>query len=246
MVSLLEFTCSAGRKFPVEVRRRKGTRHLRLRLNVHNCIVVSMPWHGSDRSCLKFIDQNRQWLERQINAAPEVISVREWLQQSPWLTAAGRSFAVTIKEAFHTRRAYYRIEAEEAGIGLHLPVQSEGDALSALVRKFARESLAGRVAEQAERFGLNLSKVSVRDQSSRWGSCSSRKTISINWRLVLIPPRLQDYVICHELAHLTEMNHSRRFWNLLESYDPDRREHELELDARTPQIMRVRAVGVDG
>jgi predicted metal-dependent hydrolase len=240
MVSLLEFTCSAGRKFPVEVRRRKGTRHLRLRLNVRNHIVVSMPWHGSDRSCLKFIDQNRQWLERQINAAPRIISVREWLHHSPWLTAAGWTFAVTINEMSNTHRSHYRIVPEAACIGLHLPVGSDDAALYALLRKFARESLAGYTAAEAKRLGLNCSKVSVRDQSSRWGSCSSKQTISLNWRLVLLPPRLQNYVILHELAHLREMNHSRRFWNLLERYDPDRRAHEQELDTLTAEIMRVR------
>lgn len=242
---MLELTSSEGRKFPVDVRRRRGIRHMRLRFTVRNRIVVSMPWHGSDRTCLKFIDQNRQWLERQIDAAPKMISIREWLSQSPKLSVEGHSFAVTIL-ASSNRRSSYHVEEDAARIELRLPVGAGDEALALLVRKFAKESLSRHAAELAKPLGLGLAKVSVRDQCSRWGSCSSRRTISLNWRLVLIQPRLQDYVIYHELAHLTEMNHSRRFWNLLERYDPNRRKHEVELDALTSAVMRVRADGIDG
>lgn len=240
----MEFTSSAGRSFPVEVRRRKGARHMRLRLSVKNRIVVSLPWHGSDRSCLKFIDQNRRWLERQIETAPELTGIRRWLSHSPRLSARGRSFAVSIEQT-PRGRAHYRVEEEAARIDLHLPLEAGDESLHRLVRQFAKEALSARAAEQAARLGLDLARLTVRDQSSRWGSCSSKRAISLNWRLVLIPAELQDYVILHELAHLTEMNHSRRFWDLLERYDPERRRHEAELDALSPRIMRVGAVGLE-
>lgn len=239
MVSRLEFTSSAGRRFPVELRRRKGTRHLRLSLNVRNQIVVSLPWHCSDRACFKFIEQNRKWLEQQIHAAPEVIRLREWLRHSPWLSAGGERLAISM-EGSSSVRADYRIDREAACVRLTLPERAEGSALYELVRKFAKAALSNRAAEQAKGLGLSYRRLSVRDQSSRWGSCSSKRTISLNWRLVLIEPHLQDYIILHELAHLTEMNHSRRFWALLEVYDPQRVAHEAELNALTPRIMRVR------
>jgi len=79
----------------------------------------------------------------------------------------------------------------------------------------------------------------VRDQATRWASCSARGAISLNWRLVLILPELQDSIMLHELAHLTEMNHSSRFWALLDQYDPNRRAHEAALNAITAEVMRV-------
>jgi len=239
MVSRLEFTSSTGHKLPVELRRRKGTRHMRLSLNVRNQIVVSLPWHCSDRACQKFIDQNRDWLERQIHAAPEVIRLREWLRQSPWLSAGGERLAVRM-EGSPSARADYRIDREAACVRLYLPDRAGEPTLYDLVRKFAKTALSKRAAEQARGLGLNYRGLSVRDQSSRWGSCSSKRTISLNWRLVLIEPHLQDYIILHELAHLSEMNHSKRFWALLDRYDPQRVAHEAELDALTPRIMRVR------
>ncbi|PXA04760.1 hypothetical protein DDZ13_06210 [Coraliomargarita sinensis] len=234
-----EFISSSGRVLSVAVRRRKGTRHMRLSIDLHNQIVASLPWHCSDRACQKFIDQNRNWLEKQINAAPEVSGLREWLKQSPRLSAGGRSLAVSMHLS-STARAHYRINVQGSCIEFYLPDGSGEVTRYNLVLQFAKAALSDRAAELASRIGVTYRRLSVRNQSSRWGSCSSRGTISLNWRLVLIEPRLQDYVIYHEFAHLTEMNHSRRFWTLLDRYDPQREEHEKELDALTPKIMRVR------
>jgi predicted metal-dependent hydrolase len=95
------------------------------------------------------------------------------------------------------------------------------------------------VAYHAKRFGLSYSVLSVRDQSSRWGSCSARRGISLNWRLILLQPELQDYIILHELAHLTEMNHGKGFWALLDIYDPNRITHEANIDKTSAELMRV-------
>jgi predicted metal-dependent hydrolase len=238
-VSRSEFTSLSGQTLPLVLRRGKGTRHMRLSVNVRNEVVVSLPWHCSDKACQNFIEQNRKWLERQINAAPRVIGIAEWLRQSPWLSAGGERLEVGLKRAVGSR-ARYRIEREAARIELHLPAGVGEAAVYELVRKFAREVLVVRVAELAKELGLNFNGLSVRDQSSRWGSCSSKGTVSLNWRLVLLPPHLQDYIIYHELAHLTEMNHSKKFWRLLETYDPQRVAHERELDRLTPRLLRVR------
>lgn len=239
-MSLPEFISASGRKVPVELRRRKGTRHLRLSYTLENCIVVSKPWHCSERACLKFIEQNRDWVEGQISAAPEVVGVGEWFEQSPWLSAAGLRLRVAMQLS-GSRRAYCQIDEEEAKIGIHMPHGADDEMLQKLVRKFAKEALSERATELAKRHGLKFGGLSVRNQSSRWGSCSSKRMISLNWRLILADPSLQDYVILHELAHLTEMNHSKRFWELLDTYDPNRRKHEADLAALTPEIMRVRA-----
>ncbi len=72
-------------------------------------------------------------------------------------------------------------------------------------------------------------KVTIRDQRTRWGSCSSRGTLSFNWRLIMAPPDVMDYVVVHELCHLIEPNHSRKFWQLLAGLLPDFRQPRLWL-----------------
>lgn len=237
-VNRLEYISLGGRKLPVELRRRKGTRHLRLSLNLRNQIVLSLPWHCSERAGLTFIEQNRQWLEGQLARAPEVVGLEQWLERSPWLTAGGIRLRVSLQRR-SGRRAAYTVDHGGERVDIDLPPGATDAALDQLVRNFAKEVLFARASELAGRHDLHFSRLSVRNQSSRWGSCSSKRAISLNWRLVLIEPALQDYIILHELAHLREMNHSEKFWRLLTSYDPNREGHEAALDALTPKIMRV-------
>lgn len=223
----------------MELRRRKGTRHLRLSINMKNRIVVSVPWHCPEQVCRLFLEQHRPWLEQRLQAAPEVMGIRKWLEKCPQLSIDGHWMRVHFQVSRRIT-AHFDILPEVGEVWLCLPQSSSDPTLFALVRSIAREALSRRVKTQAARFGLDYRKLTVRDQSSRWGSCSSKRGISLNWRLILVEPELQDYVILHELAHLSEMNHSSRFWALLDHYDPLRREHEKRLDALTPRIMRVR------
>jgi predicted metal-dependent hydrolase len=85
-----------------------------------------------------------------------------------------------------------------------------------LLRKQAKEQLPSRLQVLASARGLSFQKVSIHKSRTRWGSCSSKGTISLSLYLMLLPPHLQDYVMQHELTHLLEMNHSSRFWNLLD------------------------------
>ena len=87
-------------------------------------------------------------------------------------------------------------------------------------RREARDRLEEAVTREARRLGVGFARISVRDQRSRWGSCSARGTLSFNWRLVLAPPDVLEYVVVHELLHVREPNHSRAFWALLDRHRP--------------------------
>ena len=97
------------------------------------------------------------------------------------------------------------------------------------LRRDAAQRLVARAQELAALHGLAPARISVRRQRSRWGSCSRRGTISLNWRLLHAPDLARDYVILHELMHLREHNHSPRFWSLVEAACPQRREAEAWL-----------------
>lgn len=223
---------------PLEIRRRKGTKHLKISLGYQNQIVVSVPWRCTEKVALGFVEKQRVWLEQQLAKAPQPRTVGEWLRENPYISASGDRFHVFVERTTRSR-ADYTFENSGADLILRLPETADEDGLLRLVRSFAKDALHCRVAYQAKRLGLAIPVVSVRDQSSRWGSCSSSGKLSLNWRLILLAPELQDYVILHELAHLTEMNHSKRFWALLDTYDPNRLAHEAELDRIGAELMRV-------
>lgn len=129
---------------------------------------------------------------------------------------------------------------ERHGRELKVEVRAaEESAVRRLLEGWYREQAVSLLAERmqplAQALGVEYARMTVRAQRTRWGSCSSRGSISLNWRLVLLPAKLVDYVLAHELAHLREMNHSPAFWALVESVIPEfrARRRELEHAART-------------
>ena len=107
-------------------------------------------------------------------------------------------------------------------------------------RRAARELVTMLAEEEAEELGVQWSRIEIRDQRSRWGSCSTRGTLSFNWRLVLAPFDVLDYVVVHELCHLREPNHSRRFWSLVETRRPGWRAQRDWLHRHGPELLAFR------
>lgn len=236
-----DFCIVVGKQtMPVVVNRTKRARYMRLRLNYRNQAAVTAPSHCSDREALRFVEKHHQWLEQQLARVPKVYKIHPWLLERPYVSAYGERYKVYIKRTSGMRSGYL-MEKEKREIVFRVP-EARGNVdpdLQKLMKSFARDVIANRLKYHAQRLGLMFNKLGVRDQVSRWGSCSSKGNISLNWRLALIAPELQDYVLLHELAHLSEMNHSDRFWKLLISYDPNRVAHEMELNLITAKIMRV-------
>jgi predicted metal-dependent hydrolase len=107
-------------------------------------------------------------------------------------------------------------------------------------RQAVRELVAMLIEDEAPELGVEPKRVQIRDQRSRWGSCSTRGTLSFNWRLVLAPFEVLDYVVVHELCHLREPNHSRRFWKLVEQRRPDWRAQRGWLHEHGPELLAFR------
>ena len=93
-------------------------------------------------------------------------------------------------------------------------------------KKQAREYIPNRVKEIAEKYGYNYNKIRITSAKTRWGSCTSQKNLNFTFRLILTPPEIIDYVICHELSHLKHMNHSRHFWNEVLIMDKNYKQHD--------------------
>jgi predicted metal-dependent hydrolase len=194
------------------VRNRRSRRYI-LRLRPDGAARVTVPRGGSVAEAKRFAEKNVAWLERQL--------LRQALRpQRPAVWSPGTEI-------------YFR-ENGEAGLicfgGEAVRVVDAPDDLRPVIerhlRKLAAQELPARVFELAALHHLPVRRVMVRNQRSRWGSCSRRGTISLNWRLVQTPLSVRDYLVLHELAHLKEMNHSRRFWSEVERLCPAFRDAE--------------------
>lgn len=132
---------------------------------------------------------------------------------------------VTLPRFCSQRRAEAFVEKKRDWISAHLQDFKEKyevleQADKHLLRQQAKKILPRRVAELAQNFGFEYGRVTIRDTSSRWGSCSSKKNISLSLRLMKVSDVLRDYVILHELCHTVHMHHQKEFWDLLESVCP--------------------------
>jgi hypothetical protein len=106
------------------------------------------------------------------------------------------------------------------------------------LRREAKRDLEAAAHSYAERLGLRLKRITIRDQTSRWGSCSTTGALSFSWRLILAPRYVLDYLAAHEVAHLIEMNHSPRFWRLLDRICPDMLRAKTWLDLNGADLHR--------
>jgi predicted metal-dependent hydrolase len=110
------------------------------------------------------------------------------------------------------------------GDDLHVPADDPGAALERWYRRQARTEIAPRLDRAVAGLGRTYTKLTIRNQRTRWGSCSSTGAMSFNWRLLLGPEQVLDYVVWHEACHLVHHDHSRRYWSLLEQHLPGYRE----------------------
>ena len=96
-------------------------------------------------------------------------------------------------------------------------------------RETARKIMKNKVDKYSKELGLAYQKISIRDQKTRWGSCSKQGNLNFNYKIILLPEHLQDYIIIHELCHLQELNHSKKFWNLVSTICPEHKNYRREL-----------------
>jgi hypothetical protein len=203
------------------VRNRRARRYV-LRLRPDGAARVTIPRGGSEVEAKRFAERNAAWLEQQLlRQATRPRGPQAWPMGTEILFRGER---VRLEPGDGEQGGVVRFGSEavrvtEANADLRPAVERH-------LRKLAARELPARVLELATAHQCPVQRVSVRNQRSRWGSCSRRGTISLNWRLVQTPADVRDYLVLHELAHLKEMNHSRRFWREVERLCPGYREAE--------------------
>lgn len=202
-----------GKRIEIAVRHSRRARHYRLTVEVRTGPVLTVPGGGRWREATAFLDRQRDWLAQRLAVQPPRVAFADGAE----IPLRGVTHAVV---ATGEGQGGVRVGAGPA-LEVGGAVARLAARLTGWLKEEARADLAGAVRMHAARLGVAPAGLSVRDQASRWGSCSSTGRLSFNWRLVMAPPHVLDYVAAHEVAHLIEMSHSPRFWAALECTLPD-------------------------
>ncbi len=201
----------------VHLMRRLRARRYLLRLQTDGSARLTIPRGGSQAEALRFLERSETWLKEQHGRWQGRVSAR-----LPW--HEGTSFL------FRGEPTVLRVEGHGRGVILRFAEErltwpreqaDYRETVLAHLRRLADRELPPRTRELAQKHGISISRVTVRGQKTRWGSCSARGTISLNWRLMHAPPHVVDYLIIHELMHRREMNHSGRYWKLVAEACPE-------------------------
>lgn len=208
-----------------QIKRSSKSLSLRISINAKAQVIVSAPKFFPEFMIRKFVEAQKTWIESNLAKVKK------------------NQVAVKTDELYIFDKKYQVIvnnSADKMGIiakdgqilinNLSTKSQSKIDQqIEEFLKKTASKYIATRTQILAKQMGISYKRISLRQQSSRWGSCSSYGNLNFNWRLVHYPPAIIDYVIIHELAHRLEMNHSKKFWEIVKKHDSEYLIHKGQL-----------------
>jgi predicted metal-dependent hydrolase len=220
-----------GGRALVEWRRSKRARRISLRIDPSfGAVIVTLPMRVGRGAGMALLMGHAEWVSARLAALPASIAFADGAE----LPIEGHKFRICHRPdgRFAARLAEDRLEVSGDAAFLSRRVHD-------FLRSEARRRLSARVLATTAQAGLLARRVSVKDTSSRWGSCSADRCLAFSWRLLMAPDFVQDYVVAHEVAHLRHMNHGPAFWelvNTLTPYEPTARDW---LHRNGPGLLRI-------
>ena len=225
-----------GTELVFRVREHPRARNVRIVVSHRHGLVITVPRKFDRGRIPEILEQKRDWIERTLRRFP--------MKPEPYrpperivLQAVGEEWTVE----YETGDPRHVTLVKRGGRALHISgATSRPDVVRRVLERWltihARRHLVPWLYRTAGELGITLKGVSVRTQRTLWGSCSHRHTISLNARLLLIPPDMVRYVFVHELVHTRHMNHSREFWQAVAVHAPDYRDHLKRLKHRMESL----------
>jgi predicted metal-dependent hydrolase len=201
------------------VRVRRARRYI-LRVRPDGTLRVTVPRGGSRREAEQFVRRHQRWIRHERDRVQHEYAPREWREGSAILL---RGESVRISVTARDGHRFIRYGDRELAVGSTSEIRPS---IETDLRELAKDELPERLRELACEHDLSPGVISIRNQRSRWGSCARNGNIALNFRLVQMPTAVRDYVLLHELMHIKQQNHSRRFWKLVEAVCPAFRDAE--------------------
>jgi len=216
-----------GQTISYIVKRSANAKHIRLEVRSETGLTVVIPKSYNARYIPDLLEAKRGWILSKLAKYDQLRSHRteNELKSGDTLTYLGQHLEVVVQQN-HGSGDSVRLERNKLIVVLRAENGRLDLALERWYRMQAADLIRGKVERASAHLGLTYNRVIIRGQKTRWGSCSHKGNLSFNWKLIMAPEPVIDYVIIHELAHLREMNHTKRFWGLVAEHCPQWREHK--------------------
>jgi len=216
----------AGKNIAYSLIRSQKAKNLRIIVGGETGLEVVVPAKFDLDLVEPVLIKKQNWIIRKLDY---FIRIRESLhicqpQSGHRVLYRGREYEV---ETVVTKKAAGTVQVEEGKLLVLVPAEAEKDCAAVLegwYRTMARMLINQRIRVVNQELNLEFNRVAIRGQKTRWGSCSHLGNLNFNWRLVMAPLPVMDYIVAHELLHLVEANHSKKFWSLVENICPDYRD----------------------
>ncbi len=203
------------------IRRSKKAKYIRLQIKRGSELEVVLPYRAPVEEAVRIIREKSKWIEKHLQPS---------LSNEKKLMFFGSELRIKIEYELFRKNTAIELNGSELFVKTkNGDGKSPGYYYNIWLRHIAKSYLIDRAHTLARDYSFNVNKIFIRDQNTRWGSCSSKKNISLNYKLMKLPKALIDYVIIHELCHLTEMNHSKKFWLLVGGILPNYKQLRKEL-----------------
>ena len=205
-------------EIPYTVRRSARARRVRVNVHAHTGVEVVLPQRAPERAAAAAVSELRPWIERRLSDAQEALAraARSAAAHPGTVPYLGTPLELVAEDG--------RTRVHRRGERLLVPTGDAKPALERFYRRAARAEIKPRLDRATAIAGASYRDLSIRGQRTRWASCSAGGRMSFNWRLLLAPERVLEYVVWHEVCHLVILDHSPRFWALVERRWPSYRE----------------------
>lgn len=222
-----QVTLTDGQQLNYQVRESARARYLRMQISARHGLVVTRPQGVTQVELERWVASKTDWINKQLGqlaASPE--ASRATLPNTITLLALQQHFSVHYQAQPSQQKLTLECTPETQQLRLQGPIEQHTlcyQALRQWLQAYAKVHLGQWLRQTAQETGLSFSHYRVKGQKSRWGSCSSRGNINLNYKLLFLPAEWVHYTLVHELCHTLEMNHSERFWAQVEQFAPDYR-----------------------
>jgi predicted metal-dependent hydrolase len=216
------------------VRTSRKANHARLEISYESGLTVILPQGYPNNQVISLLLEKKNWILKKV-AECNRIRLHNLANENQTIAYLGQELKITRKE---TMSSIEKAVLEMGGLMLYLKADSASNqVIEQWLRLQAGDLLAAKAQKLSSTLGVKIRRLTIRSAKTRWGSCSSHGNLNFNWKLIMAPDEVIDYIVAHELCHLIELNHSKKFWHMVELCCPKWRLHRKWLRKHQMELM---------